>query len=1206
MREELARRPDRHLNLYELALFSADELPSETQSYISDTERKELEEHLRLCTGCQQLLEQEQFLFRVSKRAPMRDNPDVDCPSTQQWMEIVAGLDSPLHTEEQLNHARNCAPCCARLKQISEQLADDPSDEESRILNLLKSSTPGWQRSLARRMHQLSCEEQIAHAKARKSTFFRKSSLAVASTLLLVLGFWWYSYGRPTKAVNRLLSEAYSEQRTTDLRMTAARYAPVAALRGNEPSEFRRPTALLEAEVLVAKKLATRPDDPFWLDAQGRADLMRDNYSSALSALERAHSYAPDDLAISTDLASAYYLRAEEQNRSEDYGRAVDLLGSVLLKNPRDEIALFNRALSSERLSLYEQAVEDWRHYLEIDPSSAWSSEARRRLQELQEKINQGKKKSATPLFGPAEFLAAMKDHEENTIDGLDLRVERYFELALREWLSEAFRSPRSPSANTARRALASLGELLISRHEDYWLQDFLEALERTPRSDKSVGALTAALQFEETADVDQAHAFALEAALAFHKTGNQPGQLLSEFEASYADQLTHRVSSCFREARARDDPRVVGRYPWLRIEFDLEAAACSNLNDETARKLTSEALFLTRRYHYPSLELRATTFLAQLYEYMGDSSSAWRLAAEGLARYRSGDYPTMRGYSLLVGLNLVAEDTDEWFLDVQILRDAYRFIVDDADLDMRAMEQYRLANAMAMTGDLPAAENTLREARNLFLHSPDGARKQNFEIEAQILLATLDLMRSDPDKVIARLEPLRETVQGITDQVLVFEYFSNLGLAYFASGARVQAARDLSDALTLEEQSLHRNANERERLIWSDKADRVYRAVVELELSRSPHNAFARWEWFKGASLRGTPATQARPTRGSGSDLVAEFSGTPALATLAPSTVVVSYAFLPTGTIAWTYSPEGVRQYRLNASREEVKLLARRFADSCSRPDSPLTTLISESQQLYKQLFAPIDPFLQQYKHVVVEPDGPLWLVPFEALEDSHATYLGDRYAISYSPGLAYISTSPPWPGVSTESAILVAGNPRTLGQKPLWDAEQEAKGIARQFRYSTLLLDDAADYRQIAERVREADIFHFSGHARASPDGIGLLLGDSSVINVDRIQVSEFSRLKLAVLAACNSAKGATGVFDDRDSLARLLVGAGVPEVVASRWVVDSRATSELMQEFYAKLLSGEDVASALGEARREVRRSHEFQHPFYWAGFSTFGKS
>ena len=161
--------------------------------------------------------------------------------------------------------------------------------------------------------------------------------------------------------------------------------------------------------------------------------------------------------------------------------------------------------------------------------------------------------------------------------------------------------------------------------------------------------------------------------------------------------------------------------------------------------------------------------------------------------------------------------------------------------------------------------------------------------------------------------------------------------------------------------------------------------------------------------------------------------------------------------------------------------------------------------------------------------------MIPFEALLDQENIYLADRYAVSLSPGLDYLAATPPWQGITKDTRILIAGNPKVTGRAPLEDAEQEAKGIARQFRYSKLLLQENVAYAEIAKQVNDAEIFHFSGHAAASPDGVGLVLGDS-VLNVARVRVSEFSHVKLAVLSGCSTATGTAVVFDDRDSLARL----------------------------------------------------------------------
>jgi CHAT domain-containing protein len=46
--------------------------------------------------------------------------------------------------------------------------------------------------------------------------------------------------------------------------------------------------------------------------------------------------------------------------------------------------------------------------------------------------------------------------------------------------------------------------------------------------------------------------------------------------------------------------------------------------------------------------------------------------------------------------------------------------------------------------------------------------------------------------------------------------------------------------------------------------------------------------------------------------------------------------------------------------------------------------------------------------------------------------------------------------------------------------------------------------------------------------------------------------------------------------------------------------------MEDFYAQMLSGKNVSAALRDASHTLRAKEEFAHPFYWAGFSVFGKS
>jgi CHAT domain-containing protein len=241
----------------------------------------------------------------------------------------------------------------------------------------------------------------------------------------------------------------------------------------------------------------------------------------------------------------------------------------------------------------------------------------------------------------------------------------------------------------------------------------------------------------------------------------------------------------------------------------------------------------------------------------------------------------------------------------------------------------------------------------------------------------------------------------------------------------------------------------------------------------------------------------------------------------------------------------------------------------------------------------------------LLIEPDGALDLVPFEALVDQHGRYLADRFSLAISPGLEYLAAARPWQVVSRHSRALVVGDPSSAFWSTLPQAEIEARDVASFFEDSHLLLHKAASYSAIARELPEAEVFHFAGHAIVSANDAGLVLAGSDLLDVLKLDALPFGRNKLVVLSACSSAQGPAGMFNDVDSTPRLFAAAVVPEVVASRWVVDSGATASLMKQFYTQLLGGNSVSDSLQAAAASLRAQPNTTHPFYWASFAVFGK-
>jgi CHAT domain-containing protein len=100
------------------------------------------------------------------------------------------------------------------------------------------------------------------------------------------------------------------------------------------------------------------------------------------------------------------------------------------------------------------------------------------------------------------------------------------------------------------------------------------------------------------------------------------------------------------------------------------------------------------------------------------------------------------------------------------------------------------------------------------------------------------------------------------------------------------------------------------------------------------------------------------------------------------------------------------------------------------------------------------------------------------------------------------------------------------------------------------------------------------------------------------------ETEQLQLAVLSACRTLGDDQPDTSGTESLTDSLLRAGVPHIVASRWNVDSRETSEFMKRFYTYLLSGSSVASALHTAQLALSSQPASAHPYYWSAFELRG--
>lgn len=301
------------------------------------------------------------------------------------------------------------------------------------------------------------------------------------------------------------------------------------------------------------------------------------------------------------------------------------------------------------------------------------------------------------------------------------------------------------------------------------------------------------------------------------------------------------------------------------------------------------------------------------------------------------------------------------------------------------------------------------------------------------------------------------------------------------------------------------------------------------------------------------------------------------------------------------------------------------------------------QASALHRWLLADLS-FSEELSLLIV-PDGPLHALPFAALLDESGRRLIERQPIM----LSALLPAPLRPASASDARIdlLALADSRASGiHASLPGVAKELAAIERLPWPRIELLRDAeaipTALRQLAPQARR---LHFAVHGvndPHSPMDSALLLHDAEG-RADPLPVWDiFESLRLqaelVVLAACDTAPGASIVDDGWLGLTRAFQFAGAEQVVSALWSVDDDSTANLMAEFHRQLAEGQSAAIALARAQRQMlalqppregqvsgsatteqvgvesagsrgvggltgSKARQIELPYYWAGFHVY---
>jgi CHAT domain-containing protein len=343
--------------------------------------------------------------------------------------------------------------------------------------------------------------------------------------------------------------------------------------------------------------------------------------------------------------------------------------------------------------------------------------------------------------------------------------------------------------------------------------------------------------------------------------------------------------------------------------------------------------------------------------------------------------------------------------------------------------------------------------------------------------------------------------------------------------------------------------------------------------------------------------------------------------------TLAVSYAVTDDETYLFALSRSGPLQLRtLPVGRQALEERTRRFREGLAARDLGVR---GEARRLCETLLGPLRRELPSYDRLLVVPDGPLWELPFQALECRPGRYLLEDRAVSYAPSftaLLEMSRRESRGGATRE--LLALGDPllddgrrrqvaslhRGADLGPLPEAADEVRALGRLYGAGSVVYvgQEAREQRVKAEAGRHR-LLHFAAHGLlndASPLYSQLVLarpapGEAEDGLLEAWEIMEMDlRADVAVLSACETGRGRAGRGEGLIGLSWAFAVAGCPTTVVSQWKVDSRSTSKLMIEFHGRLARGRSAADALRAAALAVKADRRYAHPFYWAGFIVMG--
>jgi CHAT domain-containing protein len=973
---------------------------------------------------------------------------------------------------------------------------------------------------------------------------------------------------------------------------------------------------------------------------------------AAIAIMEPA---ARGDPALMSDLAAAYYVRAQRNDDPSDFLRALKGADQAVQKAPDLATARFNRALTQEALGLSEDAIASWNELLRIE-RGPWAAEARRHRNALAHELafDAASQWTRNQRKLPIALQAGDRDAVAKLIEPAPGAAVIYLENELLpQWAAD-------PSAGRLQRARLFAEEVARITRDAYAI-DAVQAIERSLSNPAVLHALREGHRaFREGRSAAEAYDFARTAA-AYEKAD----RLLAS-----AGSPVHGVAVLgYAVAISWDDlPRAASLLD--RIEQEADRDAHWHL---LARIRSTRGYFLYFQSRFvdsiAAYELALADYrklgdeegialtcsrLSGDWRVVGDTAQAWRYAFQAM-RYASRisnlkDRHVLLGENALAALALGEPRTALLYQDwaVGLIRRELTSVSPDR-LDRishlktnlvrafreRARIRLELNEPEQATRDLDEASR-LEEGRT----TPSDAKvlgdmqKRTAEVRGRLLLRT----------------NAKAAVQWFTkgialaagDELRTFRasLFAQRAEAYRLGNDKEKAKTDLRAALedlrTEQQRIVHGPLGEGEQL-WGSYFSRfqdTYRKLIRQLVEEGRwEEAFSYAEKARAfeplhrvlQSGFAPPAFRRLIPDGETIDIAR------LRAALPEGTFLLEYCVVEDRTYVWIVSRRGFEHRTLlRATRGDIQRWTDALQAAARRGDAkafegglnaPYAELIAPALEAIARI-----PPGQAPRRLVVVPDGAMHGLPVAALRNPETgRYLIEdvtvEFAGSASLYLFSLFRDAALPLRGNPSLLLVgdpafdAGLPLAREMRRLPGAGREVESIHDESPRAEVLLAEQATVPRFLERAPHHAIVHVAAHAIANqqqPTRSLLLLapspGEPGTLDAEELLTRlKLHETRLVVLSTCSSAGGLPVGPEGVAPLVRPFLISGVPAVIGSLWDVNDATAETLLVSFHRNYRQGSDAAEALRAAQVELLRNKNAGHTkpaITWAPFQVIG--